>query len=136
MDIPAQKPGRRSVAGIAVEGRRVFIARRLPQGDLGGKWEFPGGKAENNESDAQALIREYREELGVSIRTGAHLGAASFEHNGKIYSLNAYRVFFDSVNFVLNDHSEWRWAALDEIESLDFVDSDRKLLPFLKLNLG
>jgi 8-oxo-dGTP diphosphatase len=136
MGLSAKEPGNRSVAGIAVEGACVFIARRLPKGDLGGKWEFPGGKVEAGESDAQALVREYLEEFGIVIRTGPHLGAASFEHNGKAYSLNAYRVFFDSPRFVLNEHSEWRWAALDEIETLNFVDSDRKLLPFLKLNLG
>ncbi|MDR2110325.1 MAG: NUDIX domain-containing protein, partial [Spirochaetaceae bacterium] len=52
--------GRRSVAGIAVEGGRFFIAQRIPGGDLGGKWEFPGGKVEEGETDAEALIREYR----------------------------------------------------------------------------
>jgi 8-oxo-dGTP diphosphatase len=133
--------GPRSVAGIALDGpagtgRRIFIARRFPKGDLSGKWEFPGGKVEENESDAEALVREYLEELGVTVRTGPHLGAASFEHRGKTYSLNAYRIYFDSTDFVLNEHSEWRWASFGEIEKLDFADSDRKLFPCLKPNLG
>jgi 8-oxo-dGTP diphosphatase len=115
---------------------RLFIARRLPGGDGGGKWEFPGGKVEENESDEEALAREYREELGVTVRTGPRLGAASFEHNGKAYTLTAYRVFFDPAAVVLNEHSQWQWASWGEIEKLDFVESDLRLLPSLKLNLG
>jgi 8-oxo-dGTP diphosphatase len=126
---------KRSVAGIAVKGRRCFIARRKPGGDLGGKWEFPGGKVEEHESDAQALIREYHEELGVTVAVGPCVGTVSFEHHGKPFSLAAYCVFFDSENFSLPEHSEWRWAALEEIETMDFAESDLKLLPFLKLNL-
>lgn len=126
---------KRSVAGIAAKGRRFFIARRKPGGDLGCKWEFPGGKAEEHESDAQALIREYREELGVTVAVGPWVGTVSFEHQGKLFSLSAYRVFFDSENFNLAEHREWRWAALEEIETMDFAESDLKLLPFLKPNL-
>jgi 8-oxo-dGTP diphosphatase len=110
----------------------LFIARRKPGGDLGGKWEFPGGKVEERESDAEALIREYLEELGVIVAVGPCAGTVSFEHQGKHFSLSAYRVFFDSEDFKLPEHSEWRWAALEEIETLDFAESDLKLLPFLK----
>jgi 8-oxo-dGTP diphosphatase len=122
---------RNSVAGIAIEGGKLFIGKRKAGGDLGGKWEFPGGKSEDNESDEAALIREYDEEFGVPIRAGAFLGSAGFEHHGKSHTVNAYRVYFDSTDFVLREHTEWRWASLAEIETLDFAGSDRKLLPFL-----
>jgi 8-oxo-dGTP diphosphatase len=123
---------KRSVAGIVFEENRIFIARRLPGGDMGSKWEFPGGKVEDGESDEQALVREYMEEFGVSITTGSKLAEAQFEHNGKNYTLNAYAVYFGSLNFTLTEHSEWRWASLEEIEKSDFVDSDLKLVPALK----
>jgi 8-oxo-dGTP diphosphatase len=127
---------KRSVAGIVFEESRFFIARRLPGGDMGDKWEFPGGKVEDGESDEQALVREYFEEFGVSITTGSKLAEAEFEHKGKKYTLSAYRVYFSSQNFVLTEHSEWRWASLDEIEKSDFADSDLKLLPTLKMEFG
>jgi 8-oxo-dGTP diphosphatase len=126
---------RRSVAGIAREGDKIFIARRLPSGDLGNKWEFPGGKAEEGESDGEALIREYDEEFGVEVIPGPLVASASFEHNGKTYGLNAYEVKLRSLGFTLREHSQWRWADMAEIESLDFADSDRKLLPALKAYL-
>jgi 8-oxo-dGTP diphosphatase len=134
---------RRSVAGIAIADGRLFIARRKPGGDIGGKWEFPGGKAEEGESDEAALLREYGEELGVAIETGPLLAHASFERRGDMFSLRAYRVFFKNggaEHIRLAEHTEWRWAALDEITHMDFAASDRGLFPgletYLKLEAG
>jgi 8-oxo-dGTP diphosphatase len=99
---------------------------------MGEKWEFPGGKAEEGESDADALIREYAEEFSVPVRVGKFLGTASFIHKGRQRILNAYSISFLKTNFSLNEHTEWRWATFEEMEGLDFVDSDRKLFGFLK----
>jgi 8-oxo-dGTP diphosphatase len=120
------------VAGIALEGGKFFIARRLPGGDLGEKWEFPGGKVEAGESDEDALIREYDEEFKVSIKPAALLGTVSFDHRGITHILNAYRIYFAGQDLTLREHTEWRWASLEEMESLDFADSDRKLFFCLK----
>jgi 8-oxo-dGTP diphosphatase len=121
-----------SVAGIAREEGRYFIARRVSGGVMGGKWEFPGGKAEEGESDGEALVREYAEEFAVPIRVGELLGTVSFVHQGRRRILNAYGINFLKTDFRLSEHSEWRWAALEEMETLDFVDSDRKLFEALK----
>jgi 8-oxo-dGTP diphosphatase len=53
----------RVVAGIAVSGNKIFIARRSPNKSLAGLWEFPGGKVEAGESDEAALHREFKEEF-------------------------------------------------------------------------
>jgi 8-oxo-dGTP diphosphatase len=127
---------KRSVAGIAIEGGALFIARRKAGGDLGGKWEFPGGKVENGESDRAALVREFGEEFGLSIETGPLLASASFEHRDDTFSLYAYRIFFNKLDRIrLAEHEQWRWAALDEIRRLDFAGSDLRLLPGLELHL-
>jgi 8-oxo-dGTP diphosphatase len=123
------------VAGIALEGQKIFIARRNPGGDLGGKWEFPGGKTEAGESGEAALVREFAEEFGVAVKTGPLLGTAAFEHGGKPYTLQAYRIFFEDQKFHAVEHDLWRWAELEEIEDLDFAGSDRLLLPALKAYL-
>lgn len=126
----------KSVAGIAFKGGKLFIARRGKGGAMGGRWEFPGGKVENGENDAGALVREFQEELGISVRVGEHLGSASFEHKGSLRLLNAYEVFFPGTEFTLAVHSEWKWASLDEIETLDFAGSDQRLLPGLRERLS
>ena len=121
-----------SVAGIAWDGGKFFIARRINGGSMGNKWEFPGGKVNNGESDQEALKREYLEELGVEITVGDFLGSAVFEHRGLKRHLRAYHVSFAVPKCTLMEHTQWRWAALEEIEQLDFVESDLKLLPALK----
>jgi len=126
---------RYSVAGIAIEKGKVFIARRKAGGDLGGKWEFPGGKVEKGEGDAEALRREFLEEFAADITVGALLAGAEFNHNKQRFSLNAYRIFFASLRFNMTEHDQWRWASLEEIETLDFAGSDRLLLPRLQAYL-
>lgn len=127
---------RRSVAGIAVRDGRVFIARRVSGGSMGDKWEFPGGKVEEGESDQEALVREYAEEFAVPIRVGRELARAVFINRNEPVRLTAYEVFLESHDFVLSEHTEWRWASLEEIENLDFADSDLKLVPGIRANLG
>jgi 8-oxo-dGTP diphosphatase len=120
------------VAGIAWNHDKFFIAQRLYGGAMGDKWEFPGGKVDNGESDQEALKREYLEEFGLDITVGDFLGSAVFEHRGIQRQVMAYRVFFSVAGITLAAHTQWRWASLEEIERLDFVGSDRKLLPALK----
>jgi 8-oxo-dGTP diphosphatase len=123
-----------SIAGIAWDRGKFFIAQRTSGGDMGDKWEFPGGKVDGAESDQEALRREYRDEFGVEVSVGEFLGSALFEHRGAPCQVRAYRVFFaaPASAFVLTEHTQWRWASLEEIERLDFVDSDRRLLPALR----
>lgn len=127
-----------SVAGIAIQGSRIFIARRTAGGDLGGKWEFPGGKVEINESADTALKREYLEEFELPVKVGAQICSSVFEHHGVVFNLSAYRIYFDSAfkNIRLKEHTEWKWALLTEIRTLDFADSDRGLLQALELYIS
>jgi hypothetical protein len=73
------------------------------------------------------------------IRVGEELGSSLFLHRGLERTLRAYRIYFDPDDPahppVLSDHEEWKWAAIAEIEGLDFAPSDRNLLPALKAYL-
>ncbi|MDR2210442.1 MAG: NUDIX domain-containing protein [Spirochaetaceae bacterium] len=122
---------RNSVAGLALRGKEFLIARRLPGGDQGEKWEFPGGKVREGESDEDALIREFEEELAAPIRVLSYLGGGEFVHRDTRFTLRAYRVQLLCRSFTLSAHSQWRWASMAELETLDFADSDRLLFPAL-----
>ena len=125
-----------SLAGIAFDGREVLIAHRNPTGQMGGRWEFPGGKADGPENDVEALTREYKEEFGIEIKVGELIATATFEHNGETVNLHAYKIEVPhkgiEKKYELTEHTEYRWADIDEIEGLNFVDSDMKLYPNVK----
>jgi 8-oxo-dGTP diphosphatase len=123
---------RESVAGVALKGDKVFVARRRQGGDLGGKWEFPGGKVRPGESHADTLKREYLEELSVSVEVGKKIGEAKFVHGNTCFFLSALLVTLQSEGFSLKEHSEYRWVPFAELEELDFADSDRQIFPAIK----
>lgn len=133
-----------SIACIVFSGRRVLIAHRNPTGQMGGRWEFPGGKVEPGEGDEEACAREFKEEFGVDVRVGGKVAEAVFKHDGEEVELRAYlvEVPHDGVGkrYVLSEHSDYRWAELSEIPTLNFVDSDLLIYPqvakFLASSLG
>lgn len=124
---------KKSIACIAFNGKKVFIARRNPVGQMGGRWEFPGGKVEEGETDQQSIIRELEEEFGVKVQVGQKIAQACFKHDGDDFSLHAYLVTLPhdgmSEKFILTEHTEYRWAELAEIPTLNFVDSDLLIYP-------
>ena len=119
---------RRSIACIAYEDGLILIAHRNSPGDMGNRWEFPGGKVENGETDEQAIIREFNEEFGVIVRVGQFLTEGNFVHSGNEMSLRAYRIFVphkgDHIPYTLSEHYEYQWIDPSKIPSLNFVDSD------------
>lgn len=57
-------------AGLVFRAGKLLITQRRAGTHLGGLWEFPGGKRESQETFEQCLIRELREELGVTVAVG------------------------------------------------------------------
>jgi len=65
------RPRKLVVAGLVIgEGDRVLITQRRADQALPLQWEFPGGKVEPGEAPVDALVRELREELGVTVAVG------------------------------------------------------------------
>src|SRR6478609_4521746 len=67
--------GRIVVAGALISQGALLVAQRKRPPELAGLWELPGGKVADGESDADGLVRELREELGIAVIVGARLGA-------------------------------------------------------------
>lgn len=124
---------KKSIAGIVYEHGKFLIGLRLPTGEMGGRWEFPGGKVDGNESPEEAIVREYREEMGLEAKPGSFITSVDFRNKGGPVKLMAYSVCLPGIEGArLTEHQRLDWATLDEIDTLDFVDSDRLLLPHLR----
>lgn len=122
-----------SVAGICKVDNKFLLGKRKEGGSIGGKWEFPGGKVEKDETYENSLIREYDEELGVQIVVKDFIVKCEFSSNDHNFSLYAYYIELCNQNISYNEHDEFRYFTLEEIYTLndDFADSDKLLLEFL-----
>ena len=96
---------------------------------LAGKWEFPGGKVEANESAPAALAREILEELGVVIVVGELLGTGTASVGSKVVRLDVYEARIVSGSIVLREHSEVRWVTADELHEFDWSEADVPSVP-------
>lgn len=127
----------RSVAGILIDGRKVFVAKRGEGGSFRGYWEFPGGKVEPGESDEAALVREFLEEFGIVVRPQRLLGEVVFQHRGIDRALAAWLIEAElPMEPKLHEHDETAWAGAGELSNFLLVDSDKDLLPYLLPLIG
>ena len=120
-----------SVAGVAEREGKVLIALRKPGTSIGERWEFPGGKLEKGETPELALVREYQEELNVSIIAGEKLCEGKFSNGPKNYKLLVYSIELESDDFLSTEHQEIRWADISNLGSYEFPDSDKIIVDYL-----
>lgn len=111
------------VAGALFSGDTLLVAQRNRPPELAGLWELPGGKVAPGEDDADALIRELHEELGITVSVGERLGADVALNAGM--TLRAYRVALSAGSPQPHDHRALRWVTADELDGLAWVPADR-----------
>ena len=112
------------VAAVIERDGAFLTCRRAPGKAAAGKWEFPGGKVEASESPADALVREIREELAVSITVTGELIVVEPGGDGGI-RLICLRARLDGPPPTAStDHDELRWVARDELGELDWAEPD------------
>lgn len=113
--------------------KQILVALRNPTGDMGNRWEFPGGKVDPGEDDYMAIVREMQEEFSVKAVPGEKIVSSSFMHKQKECFLNAYLVKLehDGINkpYVLTEHQDYKWVDPKSIPELSFVDSDMAIYP-------
>lgn len=124
---------KQSVVGIVRQNNRFLLGLRIPGGDIGGRWEFPGGKCEKGETHEQTLIREYKEELDVCISVGQFIAQKHFKNAQREFDLYAYEVTVkENQKYILSVHSELKWFSIDELQHIPIVPSDALFIPELR----
>ena len=121
------------VCAIIEREERFLIARRSSGRHLAHKWEFPGGKVEPGESEVEALRRELREELGVTVEMIERLTPVEHRYPDRSLRLIAFRCKIIEGAPQAGEHEELRWIGIDEARDYDFPEADIPILAEYRL---
>lgn len=119
---PTSSPVVRVVASVVERGGRLLICRR-PEGKRhGGRWEFPGGKLEPDESLLEAATRELREELDLEV---VALGRALFARQdpGTVFRIEFVEVVVQGEPRAL-EHDELAWVFPERLVDYRLAPTD------------
>lgn len=106
----------RCVGGVVHDGEGRLLLVRRGREPAAGRWSIPGGKLEAGESDAQACVRELREETGIDVQVGAYLGSV----RRGVYEIHDYRcTVVGGVLTAGDDAADARWVSAADYRALD-----------------
>ena len=124
------------VAGLILQNNKLLICQRPNFKDHPLKWEFPGGKIKNDETNEETLVREINEELSINILNYEDL--ISYNFNYKDLNKKVFICFYIVNNFsgkVLNNfHKELKWIEIKDIREYDFLEGDLKIIDYISSN--
>ncbi len=115
-----------------IENGKLFAVKRAYGNEsVIHKYEFVGGKIQNNETPQQALVRECLEELDMQVEVGALLGTVVYEYPEIIVNLSIYLCKRLS-DFMLKEHELYRWIDCNHLNEDEWAPADREFIIKLK----
>jgi len=116
-------------AVIERSDRRLLIGQRRSHDTSPLKWEFPGGKVEPGESAAQALARELREELGVTLKRFAPLARAEYDYPDRgTVLVSFFAATIESEELRPTAFRQVAWVLPRELGQYDFLPANARLV--------
>ncbi len=116
------------VAALIWEGERFLICRRPAHKARGLLWEFVGGKVEPGESKEQALIRECREELDITLSVGELFMEVTHIYPDITVRLSLFHASIVEGIPKMIEHCDLRWITPAEVDAFDFCPADVEIL--------
>ena len=116
------------VAALVVEDGKFMICQRPAHKARGLLWEFVGGKVEKGETKAEALIRECREELGVTVAPGAVYMEVDHVYPDITIHLTLFRAAIVSGRPQKLEHADIRFISPGDIPRYAFCPADAAIL--------
>lgn len=120
------------VAALVWEGDKFMICQRPAHKARGLLWEFVGGKVEPGESKEAALIRECREELGVTVSVGKVFLDVLHEYPDLTVHLTLFHAAIAAGVPQKLEHEDIQWISVSQIPDYDFCPADVEILEKLK----
>jgi 8-oxo-dGTP diphosphatase len=126
------KPRLRVVAAAVFDAKGAVLIAQRPEGKhMAGWWEFPGGKVASGESDAEALVRELREELGVESHAHSLITTMSHEYPDRIVDLVLWHASIASGEPRGLDGQKLQWVSCQSLGNVGLLPADLPLIPAL-----
>lgn len=119
------------VAAIITHNDQIFATQR-GYGEFKDGWEFPGGKMEPGETPQQALMREIREELDTEIEVGSLVETVEYDYPNFHLTMHCFLCMIRSGELVLKEHEAANWLTREELDSVDWLPADVKVVEKLK----
>jgi 8-oxo-dGTP diphosphatase len=120
-----------TVVAAVIEKDGAFLVTRRQKGvHLAGLWEFPGGKIDEGETHAAALLREIREELDTEVEVGDLVFEVAHAYEDRTVALFFYRCTLRGIPRPLLGQ-EMRWVPRADLARLGFPPADEELIKLL-----
>ena len=119
-------------AALIWDGDRFLACQRPANKARGLLWEFVGGKVEPGETREQALIRECREELAVTVRVGGIFMEVTHEYPDLTVHLTLFHAAIADGTPQMLEHNDLRWVTIEEMDELAFCPADEVILDELR----
>ena len=116
------------VAALIWDNNRFLACRRPANKARALLWEFVGGKVEPGEGGEEALIRECREELSVTVKPLDVFMEVIHEYPDITVRLVLYNAVITEGQIRLLEHNDARWITVDEIPHYSFCPADKEIL--------
>lgn len=98
------------------------------------KWEFPGGKVEENEQLEETIKREIQEELNLNIDVKSFLIQVNHQYPDFKLKMDTFICEIKSGIIKLNEHIDFKWLSINELSNLDWAAADLPIVEKLRLN--
>ena len=126
----------RVVAAVIRHDGKYLITQRRETASLPLLWEFPGGRVEPGETDADALNREFKGRLGAGVQVGKPVAFRRHEYEGYCVELVLYEAELLDDDLEALGVKEYRWVPADEFSEYPFPPADRQTLDDFQLFIG
>lgn len=120
------------VAALLWDGERFLACQRPAHKDRGLLWEFVGGKVEEGETPQEALIRECREELDVTVDVGEVFMDVTHTYPDMTIHLILFHAAIAAGTPKMLEHNDLRWITVEEMDELPFCPADEIILEKLR----
>lgn len=126
----------RVVAAVVQVDGKYLITQRRENATLPLLWEFPGGRVEPGESDAEALKREFHERLGAELAVGKPVAFRRHDYEGYAVELVLYEGELATADLEIKKVKDFKWVEADQFSQYPFPPADTASMDDFQLLVG